>query len=663
MRRKQKIRTIIGWAVVALLAAGLALMPKLARRAAEQNGVSVLSASAGRGDIEYTLAGGGTLTAEDPVEVKIPETVEVSEYLVKNGDHVEEGQPLAKVDRVTLLEAITEVQDSLDELAKQMREEGSSSSVRTLYTQSRGRIKAVYAEIGDDVRQVMLKHGALAVVSLDGRMTTEIETSVPVPAGAPLQIRLSDGKTVTGRVESVLEDRLIVTLSDDGPLLDDIVTAFTDSGKEVGSGVLKVHSPWNVMATDGTVQEVYVRENQLITSGNGILRLQGLSGSASYQALASKRAAYEDLMTDLFRLYTDDTVRAPAAGFISGIDDSKIKNTAAAVEKAEVRLLASEPEDWVNTLMDAVNDPPPASEAGSWIGTVTEVTDLTTVTVRVVPYSGDEAQLGNIATLAVVMQQLLANGEEKTFSNCESTIGLLPGYPVMIVSDGERTAVVPVDLSQLIPGGMSGEAVSGIINMIGGMMGGGMGGMMSGDMAALLAGLGAQNPAEDDGLYEREEKTILSVTPDDAMTVSIDVDELDILQYRVGMQADVTVDALPDREFSAEVTDISALGRNSGGNSKYEVKLRLDRAPDMLDGMSASVVIHGGSRTALLLPVAAVYDHGSRSYVYSDLDSKSGEPARETPVTTGLSDGENVEILSGIEEGHTVFYEYYTGAA
>ena len=80
MRRKQKIRTIIGWAVVALLAAGLALMPKLARRAAEQNGVSVLSASAGRGDIEYTLAGGGTLTAEDPVEVKIPETVEVSEY-------------------------------------------------------------------------------------------------------------------------------------------------------------------------------------------------------------------------------------------------------------------------------------------------------------------------------------------------------------------------------------------------------------------------------------------------------------------------------------------------------------------------------------------------------------------------------------------------------
>ena len=68
---------------------------------------------------------------------------------------------------------------------------------------------------------------------------------------------------------------------------------------------------------------------------------------------------------------------------------------------------------------------------------------------------------------------------------------------------------------------------------------------------------------EDDGLYELEEKTILSITPDDCMTVSIGVDELDILRYETGMQADVTVDALPDRSFTAEVKEISPLGENS----------------------------------------------------------------------------------------------------
>jgi hypothetical protein len=31
----------------------------------------------------------------------------------------------------------------------------------------------------------------------------------------------------------------------------------------------------------------------------------------------------------------------------------------------------------------------------------------------------------------------------------------------------------------------------------------------------------------------------------------------------------------------------------------------------------------------------------------------------EIQVETGISDGENVEIVSGLSEGQTVFYEYY----
>ena len=89
------------------------------------------------------------------------------------------------------------------------------------------------------------------------------------------------------------------------------------------------------------------------------------------------------------------------------------------------------------------------------------------------------------------------------------------------------------------------------------------------------------------------------------------------------------------------------------------MELRLDRAPDMLDGMNASVVVHRGSRSALLIPSAAVHDRGSRSYVYTALDNKTGKPTGEVQVETGISDGENVEILNGLAEGQTVFYEYY----
>jgi hypothetical protein len=44
--------------------------------------------------------------------------------------------------------------------------------------------------------------------------------------------------------------------------------------------------------------------------------------------------------------------------------------------------------------------------------------------------------------------------------------------------------------------------------------------------------------------------------------------------------------------------------------------------------------------------------------VYTALD-KHGDPSNPVEVKTGLSDGENVEILSGLEEGQTFYYSYY----
>ena len=634
--KKKTVKKIIGWAVLILVAAGLAVLPTLARRAAEGEKASVLTAKAEQGEVEYTLAGGGTLTADDPVEVKIPATVEVLKYLVENGDHVEEGQPLAEVDRVTLMGAMAEVQDSLDSLAEQMRDEGSGQAAAvTLSSQAKGRVKAVYAEKGDDARRVMLDHGALAVISLDGMMVTEIKTAVPVPAWTALTLWLSDGKTVTGRVQTVLNGKLTVTLSDDGPQLGDTVTAFTEDGAEVGSGTLQVRSPWNALALDGTVTQVYIREGETVYIGRSLFQLDRPTGSTEYQALAAKHGEYETLMEDLFALYTDNIVRAPATGFVNDIDDSKIKNTAATDTKAEIRLLAE---------MTAENIP------GSWYGIILSNGGDGTFTASVAPIGGDPSS---------VIGLFSGKGTEMTFSGCDPASVPPEGSFVTIQSDAGSAAVAPADISTVLSGGGSGG---------GGIPGGGGG--IPGGMPSIIvvpSGLGGTDAAaqteeeEDDGLYEKEEKTICKITPDNVMTVSIDVDELDILQYETGMQADVTVDALPDNSFTAEVIEISPLGKNSGGNSKYQVKLRLDRAPDMLDGMNASVVVHGSSKTALLLPAAAVCDRGSKSYVYGALDSKTGKPTQEIPVTTGLSDGEKVEILTGLTENQTVYYEYYTG--
>ena len=634
--RKKGIRKYIPWLVLAAVAALLAMMPVLARSAVSANEASVLTATAESGTIETTLAGGGTLTAEKAIEVKLPDQVEIEEFLVENGDHVEAGQALARVDRVTLLGTLIEIQDSMNKVAEEMRLEANNTSIVKLTSQASGRVKAIYAKVGDDARQVTLEHGALAVVSLDGMMMTELETDVPVRMGQGLTLKFSDGRELPGRVESSLNGRLTVTLTDDGPQLGETVTAYADDGTEVGSGVLAVHNAWNLLATEGTVNYVYVRENQKVLLGSGIVTVENPGGSMEYQKLAAKHREYEDLMQELFALYQDDTLKASQTGFVTGIDEKKAKNMAAGDATYRLEFLAAEE-----------TAPGPA---------ILLVTGVNGNIISGIPYTADIDPTDLTGLLS-----LLSGGT----TSVTITEGAIPsiGDIVSVTSTEEKTVaetINHIDIESIINGvSDTAKKVEEAMQMpqipsfdLSGL-----------DLSGLLGGFSmpqiAVGEEEEDDLFSLDQATVLSIIPDNAMTVRISVDELDILEYQLGMEADVTVDALPDHRFTAEVTEIGGVGENSGGSSKFRVELRLDRAPDMLDGMNASVVVHRGEKTALLLPVEAVYDVGSRSYVYTALDRKTGKPIQECTVTTGISDGKNVEILGGLTEGQPVYYEYY----
>ncbi|MBR0161335.1 MAG: biotin/lipoyl-binding protein [Oscillospiraceae bacterium] len=658
--KKKGIRQYIPWIVLGLVALLLALLPTLARNAAVTAKATVLTAAAERGEIEETLAGGGTLTAEDAIEVKLPSGVEVTEFLVENGEHVEEGQALATVDRVSLMAAILSAQESLESVAEDLRDAAASASITSLTASAPGRVKAVYAQQGDDVRAVVLEHGALAVVSLDGMMKTEVEAARPVRAGEAVTVRMEDGSEYPGRVETELEGKITVTLTDDGPAHGAAVTVLNEAGEELGTGTLQPHSAWNVLATDGTVSRVYIQENRKVYSGSALFSIGELNGSAEYQSLAAKHGRYEERMQELFALYTDGTVRAECAGLISGIDDSLVKKTAAADREYRVTLLSAETPASTPSIPGfdpSMLDPEYLAMLPRVLVTAVNGTQVTGI-----PLSAD-SDLSSFSGLLKVLQgeavpmdlsqtMLRIQGESFEYTPAAGD--------VVIVDNSAAPNVIVYESSVDLSGGSeekpkpSGGSGGGLPNFPD----------MSGfDFSGLIGGFSFAMPSvgtqEEDELYDLEETVILSLTPENVMTVSISVDELDILRYSLGMKADVTVDALPDRSFSAEVVEIGAMGANSGGNSKYTVKLRLDRAPDMLNGMNASVIIHSDSHEALLIPAAAVHDRGSRSYVYAALDNKTGRPATEIPVTTGLSDGERVEILSGLEEGQPVFYEYY----
>ena len=202
MKKKSKLRTVFVWLLLLALTAGLAMLPALARsRAEESSAAMVVSARAEQGEISGTLSGGGTLTAEKALDITVPAGVELTGYLIEDGDHVTEGTPVAAVDKVSVMAAAVEVQETLDKLAEKISGAANDNAAATLTAAAPGRVKALYVKSGDDVRTVMLTHGCLAVISLDGQMSVEIAPAAAVAAGDGVRVR-TGGKTYNGRVES-----------------------------------------------------------------------------------------------------------------------------------------------------------------------------------------------------------------------------------------------------------------------------------------------------------------------------------------------------------------------------------------------------------------------------------------------------------------------------
>ncbi|MGE5561530.1 MAG: efflux RND transporter periplasmic adaptor subunit [Chloroflexota bacterium] len=136
------------------------------------------------------------------------------------------------------------------------------------------------------------------------------------------------------------------------------------------------------------------------------------------------------------------------------------------------------------------------------------------------------------------------------------------------------------------------------------------------------------------------------------MSVKINVDELDVADLQVGMEAIVDVPAKPGQTYQAKISSISPLGTVSQGVATYPVELQLTDPKDLLAGMTANVTITCDRRDDVLyVPVEAVQTMRGRSFVRVLGDDRK---ATNVEVTTGLANDLYIEIVSGLSEGQTV---------
>ena len=155
----------------------------------------------------------------------------------------------------------------------------------------------------------------------------------------------------------------------------------------------------------------------------------------------------------------------------------------------------------------------------------------------------------------------------------------------------------------------------------------------------------------------KEQTDILALFPNEKMSVSISVDETDILSLQEGQEASILVSSISEEPITGTVTEISRDALTASGVTTYSATVELALGKGMLSGMTAEVDIRiQGVEDALIIPVDALHQTSAIHYVYTTYDPETRQYGGMTEVTVGMQNDNYAEILSGLEKGDVIWY-------
>jgi HlyD family secretion protein len=136
------------------------------------------------------------------------------------------------------------------------------------------------------------------------------------------------------------------------------------------------------------------------------------------------------------------------------------------------------------------------------------------------------------------------------------------------------------------------------------------------------------------------------------------VDEIDVGKLSVGMPARIKVGALPTDVVNGRVSRIAPQAQQKEGATLFDVEIELDRSSGITlrAGYSANAdVIIREKKDVLTIPERLVTfeDGGKKATVELPGADAKAQP-KKVEIKTGISDGLNVEVLSGLKKGDKV---------
>lgn len=601
---KKKAKLIIAIAIFCVLgAAAFAISLRAKNTRAKGAGESIVQSTAvTKGSISNTIDTSGNLEASETIDITVPTGIKVDEINVESGEEVTKGQTLAKLNKTSVTRLLVEVKDSLEAIDDELDKSGLTS---------------------------------LEKEQLNGEKSELEETEEKLTA-------LYEKPVITALANGIIGT---INISENAETSNSGASANSGNGTDQSNSSLSQMSAKST--SDGGTKLLFLTADvQTDTSDNSDNNSDNKSDDGSDDNSGDNSDAEVQLKT--VTDYSKLSIQAPITG--------------EAPQKS-----ITETSMYTGTI--------------SWdcSGSVFQGGTIYTATIVLTAKSGYTFSEKNLPIIkdASFSWNIYNSGEGnmlKIVAKYEKTSDIQSGQdnssnqsPSADTSDSKadsnsaNTADSGSENKTNDSGNVNSAAGSKSGSVSGGMTGsksGGSSGSISGSSSSNGTSSGSSSVSSTE--YSSYETVAFTIAKQDNAKIIVNVDELDILSVEKDQSATVTLDALENEQYAGTVTKISNTASAGSGSTKYEVEITVPMDENMRIGMSASAAIQVSSaEDTLILPMTALQQRGDETFVYTQ-KGDDGNLSGETAVETGLSDGQNVEIVSGLNEGDEV---YYTRAA
>lgn len=622
-KRKALVGGIAALVTIVVIGTGIAIAG-MSASSADTEGITTETVQTG--DISQSVSGSGVLAAEKPANVVVPADLEVEQVLVKQGDVIDAGTPIAKVSAASVREKQLAIEENIDSLQTQLNNLGGGTNHYELK-------KQVLQEQIDD-----LKHDRDNMAQLQETLTLTSDT-----AGVVTAVNIFEG-TKTGQAS--LKDKTESSSADATQRNNSAQTTESGtqqaSGSPTSDGAAAVQASYHPQPASRTLTTHTAIQNgptamtaafKVEQPAGNVQELKVIPTGTSDQALDTNSAD----SADANRSKDDETGDTPAPQPTPEETPvyGTIKLTVAAPATGAI------PQEGID-----LDERDPYTAEISWAPQSDAFAAQTqyACTIHLTAKDGYRF-VPDAAKLDVVVPNSIDGKFELLDLDNDGSIETLKIVAVFLATAAEETPDAPESTLQSIPADGS--------DMGGFDLGSGYGISDSGSSSLTQPGSSTSDT----------EAIALSVTPTSKMFLDIKVDELDILKVSIGQKAQIKLDALQDETFTGTIvkidngqTNAASAEAGDGTSSKFAVRIELPHDERMRYGMSAKANITASeAKDVVLIPVAAVSDIDGKTVVYTSVDDKGilGSPH---DVTTGLSDGTNVEITEGLSAGDTICY-------